>query len=111
MRTISRVLLIAAGLALAPGLASADWKDNYSNNWKKSHQVHQNQWRGHHYGHPAPWWVKQQYYRHYWYGAPNFRHYYGGWNRHDFRRYDRYDNDRKHDQRPVYRHWSDRDRR
>src|SRR5262249_55319370 len=28
MKTISRIVLIAAGLALAPTLASADWQDN-----------------------------------------------------------------------------------
>jgi len=41
MKTISRIVLIAAGLALAPTLASADWQSNRFNKWLNARDHHQ----------------------------------------------------------------------
>jgi hypothetical protein len=41
MKTISRIVLIAAGLALAPTLASADWQTNQYNKWLNARDNHQ----------------------------------------------------------------------
>jgi hypothetical protein len=43
MKTISRIVLIAAGLALAPTLANADWQNNPNthNTWLKARDHHQ----------------------------------------------------------------------
>src|SRR5881396_1017755 len=43
MKTISRIVLIAAGLALAPTLASADWQNNPNgyDTWLKGRDHHQ----------------------------------------------------------------------
>ena len=41
MKTISRIVLIAAGLALAPTLASADWQNDPYNSWLRMRDHHQ----------------------------------------------------------------------
>ena len=89
MKNIVRVLLIAAGLALAPGLASADWQDNHWSTWKKNHHQDHRVQRGYHYGHWAPWWQHHHYGYNWnqWNGA----HHFGrrdDWRRHDYRGFD-----------------------
>ena len=41
MRTISRIVLIATGVVLAPSLASADWQSNQFNKWLNARDHHQ----------------------------------------------------------------------
>jgi hypothetical protein len=41
MKTISRIVLITAGLALAPTLASADWQNSHYNTWLNMRDKHQ----------------------------------------------------------------------
>src|SRR5215813_4965575 len=59
MKTILRIVLVAAGLALAPTLASADWQDNSNshNTWLK-HRDHRQERRiehGNRHGSLTPW--------------------------------------------------------
>ena len=59
MKTILRIALVAAGLALAPTLASADWQDNSNshNTWLK-HRDHRQERRiehGNRHGSLTPW--------------------------------------------------------
>jgi len=57
MKSISRIVLIAAGIVLAPTLASADWQNNSYNNWlnardnHQEHRIHQ----GYQNGSLTPW--------------------------------------------------------
>lgn len=57
MKTIIRIVLIAAGLALAPTLASADWKNNQSDTWLNKRDKHQERRidQGVHNGSLTPW--------------------------------------------------------
>jgi hypothetical protein len=61
MKNFSRILLVAAGLALAPTLASADSQDSQSNNWLKARNQHQERRvdQGVHNGSLKPWEVKR----------------------------------------------------
>ena len=41
MKSITRIVLIAAGIALAPTLANADWQGNSYNKWLNTRDNHQ----------------------------------------------------------------------
>ncbi|HET6620637.1 MAG TPA: hypothetical protein VFG64_11910 [Dongiaceae bacterium] len=61
MKTISRIVLIAAGFALAPTLASADWQGNRHNAWlngRDKHQEHRIE-QGFRNGSLTPWEAKR----------------------------------------------------
>ena len=61
MKTISRIVLIAVGLALAPTLASADWQGNHYNAWlnaRDKHQEHRIE-QGFRNGSLTPWEAKR----------------------------------------------------
>jgi hypothetical protein len=61
MKSISRVLLIAAGLALAPSLASADGQSNHFAAWLNARDAHQDHRVQHGIanGSLTPWEVKR----------------------------------------------------
>jgi len=63
MKTISRIVLIAAGLALAPTFANADWQNNPNNynNWLKQRDQHQERRIDHGIDHGSltPWEAKR----------------------------------------------------
>ncbi|MEZ5831958.1 MAG: hypothetical protein R3D05_12335 [Dongiaceae bacterium] len=61
MKIISRIVLIAAGLALAPTLASADWQNSQPAPWLKARDQHQERRVEHgiHNGSLTPWEAKR----------------------------------------------------
>ena len=103
MKTISRIVLIAAGLALAPTLASADWQGNQFNKWLNARDHHQERRIEHGVanGSLTPWEAKRLQHRdHRLDRATNFAMRDGHMSRREFRRIN---NAYHHESRFIYR--------